>query len=88
QGLGWVALARGDEFEARSRYVEALSLYARIPEPFSIGQTHRRLARLAATPKDRAHHIQAAREAWLSVGRPDLIQELDTEFGPSPIAAG
>jgi len=63
-------------------------MYARIQERSSIAGTHRRLARLAATPEDRARHIQAAREAWLSIDRPDLIQELDTEFGPSPISAG
>jgi hypothetical protein len=81
-------MERSDSVEARRRFEESLSMYARIQEPFSIGATHRRLARLAATSEDRVHHIQAAREAWLSVDRADLIKELETEFGPSPILAG
>jgi len=44
--------------------------------------THRRLARVAANAEDRAHHIQAARAAWLKAERPDLLEALDKEFGP------
>jgi tetratricopeptide (TPR) repeat protein len=88
RGLGDIALEQSDSVEARRRFEESLGMYARIQKPFNIAGTHVRLARLAATPEDRARHIQAAREAWLSIDRPDLIQELDTEFGPSPISAG
>jgi tetratricopeptide (TPR) repeat protein len=68
---------------AKTHYEQALRLYERIPEPYSIGRTHQRLAGLAATREDRDRHLQAAREAWLSIDRPDLVKELDDEFKPS-----
>ncbi|HEV3459918.1 MAG TPA: tetratricopeptide repeat protein [Thermoanaerobaculia bacterium] len=80
--LGDIALARGDENEARDRFVEALSLYSRIAEPYSIGETHRRLARLARTEAERRRNVDAARAAWRSIDRPDLIAGLDQEFLP------
>ena len=36
---------RSDHDQARELFLEALELYAKIPEPYSIGMTHRRLAR-------------------------------------------
>ena len=69
---------------ARERWREALALYARIPEPYSIGSTHLRLARRAATPEEAAEHREAARKAWESIGRPDLIDKyLGKEAGPA-----
>jgi hypothetical protein len=44
-------------------------------EPYSIGAAHRRLARVAATPAEAAAHREAARRAWASIGRADLIAE-------------
>lgn len=80
--LGDIAAAQRDHLEAHRRYERALELYRRIEEPYSIGQTHCRLARIAGNHHDRALHLQAAREAWQKAGRPDLIDELDKEFGP------
>ena len=57
------------------RWREALALYAKIPAPYSIGSTHLRLARRAATPAEAAEHPQAARKAWELIGRTDLIDE-------------
>ena len=68
-------LARGEIALACRRWREALALYAKISEPYSIGQTHIRLARRAATPGEAADHRQAAREAWESIDRPDLIEQ-------------
>jgi hypothetical protein len=51
-------------------------LYARIPEPFSIGWTRFRLVELAGGA-ERAAHIAAARDAWPSIDRPDLVALLD-----------
>ena len=59
---------------ARELFNEALGLYARIQEPYSIGWAHKRLADVARDEDERARHIAAAREAWLSIGREDLVQ--------------
>ena len=74
-GLGDIAEALGEHDEARRLWREALTLYQRIPEPYSIGFTHICLARRAATPDEAEAHRDAARKAWLSIGREDLIAE-------------
>ncbi len=83
KSLGDIALERSDHEQARSRYEQALELYGRIPEPYSMGQTWRRLARLAGDDRQRQQHVQAARAAWERIDRPDLIKQLDDEFGSS-----
>lgn len=83
QGLGDIAFGHSRQDEARAKFDEALALYERIPEPYSIGQAHRCLARVASASSECARHLDAARAAWKSVGRDDLIAELDAEFGPS-----
>ena len=80
-GLGDNALEQSDHAGAAVHYQEALSLYGRIPEPYSIGQSHRRLARLATSSGERGRHVQAARDAWNSIARADLVHELEEEFG-------
>ena len=65
---GKIALACG-------RWREALALYARIPEPYSIGFAHARLSRRAATSAEADEHRQAARKAWESIDRRDLIEK-------------
>ena len=76
QGLGDTARADGDLPAAREHYEAALALYARISEPYSIGWAHHRLARLG-DGAERAAHAAAAREAWTSIDRPDLVDSLD-----------
>jgi tetratricopeptide (TPR) repeat protein len=80
QGLGDIALEHSEEDTARKRYKEALHLYRRIPEPYGIGQVHQRLARLATSSDERDRHLQAARDAWNSIARADLVQDLDKKF--------
>jgi tetratricopeptide (TPR) repeat protein len=81
QGLGDIALRVGARDEAGKRYLAALELYERFPEPYSIGGTRRRLARLASEEEGRRAHVSAARAAWRSIGRDDLLESLDAEFG-------
>ena len=45
-----------------------------------------RLARIAADENRRHDHVQAAREAWTSIERRDLVESLDREFGSSETA--
>jgi tetratricopeptide (TPR) repeat protein len=82
QRLGDIAVCAGNEAEARGRFEQALGLYVRIHDRLSMGWTHRRLARLAhADPPLRERHLSAIRAAWLGIRRPDLVADLDREFG-------
>jgi tetratricopeptide (TPR) repeat protein len=80
-GLADVARERGDRHTARSYYEEALTLDEQAHYPKHIGLTHRQLARLARTDAERVLHIEAARAAWMNIGRIDLLEELTSEFG-------
>jgi tetratricopeptide (TPR) repeat protein len=82
--LGDIALGRSDRDTARQRYDAALGLYARIQKPYSIGLAHHGLAGVARENNEHARHIAAAREAWLSIGREDLVRWLD-QVGSSAI---
>ncbi|MGH8615260.1 MAG: tetratricopeptide repeat protein, partial [Gammaproteobacteria bacterium] len=64
KSLGDIARDEGEAAVARQKYRKALALYQRIPEPYSMGWTHLRLARLAETDDERRAHAAAAREAW------------------------
>ena len=84
RGLGDIALARSDQDGARERYEAALGLYTRIQDPYSIGLAHKGLADVARDEDERARHVAAAREAWLSIGRGDLVRKwLDRSGGSS-----
>jgi hypothetical protein len=78
--LGDIASDRSDHDSARTHYETTLAIYERIPEPYSIGRAHRRLARIAADD-GRRRHVDAAKEVWQSIGRADLVAELIEEFG-------
>ena len=54
--------AAHDHQEARARYEEALPLYRRFPEPYSIGWTLVRLARLCAGTHQRVAYVHQARD--------------------------
>ncbi|WP_428267431.1 tetratricopeptide repeat protein [Haliangium sp.] len=79
--LGDIALARSEREQARTRYEQALDLYSRIPEPYSMGRTERRLARMSEDDGERAQRVATACRLWASIDRPDLVAELDEEFG-------
>jgi hypothetical protein len=76
QSLGTITLERSDHEAARSRYLDALSLYERISEPYSIGHTRLRLA-MISDGEERDRHLTAARAAWTSIDRADLVELLE-----------
>jgi hypothetical protein len=84
QSLGDVARDRSDLQTAQAQYEQALALYKAIPDPFSIGWALVRLARLEPADEARTRRWVAAREAWASIGRDDLIEERKDEFEPQP----
>jgi len=65
---------------ARQLFEQALALYQRIEEPYSIGMTHRQLARITDGAA-RQPHVQAAREAWTGIDRPISSPRSTQEFG-------
>jgi tetratricopeptide (TPR) repeat protein len=77
QKLGDMALDNSDQAIARVRYEEALALYISIPELYSVGWTHVRLANIANTTILRQRHLTASREAWQLIKRGDLVQRID-----------
>ncbi|MBS0535538.1 MAG: tetratricopeptide repeat protein [Proteobacteria bacterium] len=74
RGLGNIAQKYSDHETARQHYTLALGLYERIPEPHSIGWTY--FARATASQTDQQDNdLAAARQAWLSIGRSDLVEK-------------
>ena len=80
-GVGDVARACSDTAGAKTAFEEALRLYGKVGHRQNAGLAHRRLARVAGTEDERRRHVDAARAAWESIDRPDLVAELDEEFG-------
>jgi len=80
KSLGDVARERSDLKGARTRYTRALRLYQSIAESGSIGWTHVSLARLEDPGLVRTRHWTAARKAWASIDRFDLIDSVKAEF--------
>ncbi|MDC0740267.1 tetratricopeptide repeat protein [Polyangium mundeleinium] len=80
QSLGDIALTQFEHDAARSHYENALGLFAALKDDYSIGWTHYRLAQVAADPDIFKNHLYAARDAWLRIGRQDLIDDVNTEF--------
>jgi hypothetical protein len=81
QSLGDIAEAEGDRKAAEARFREALGLYSQIPEPYSMGWAHVRLARMAGYEAGRGGHVREARRLWESIDRPDLVEGLRKAFG-------
>jgi tetratricopeptide (TPR) repeat protein len=69
---------------ARTYYEAALSVYERLGNKLFVGLTCRSLAQVA-TGEERAAYIERAREAWKSIGRQDLIDDLEKSLS-SPAA--
>ena len=80
KSLGDIARRSSDHEGARAQYERALPLYQAIPEPYYVGWTLVRLARLDPPGDDRTRHWVAARKAWASIDRNDLIESIKNEF--------
>lgn len=80
--LGDIACRTGNVGQGALSYREALALYHRIPEPYAIGEIHRRLAKLATSDAERQGHLISAREAWRSIKRDDLVAQIDAQLNP------
>jgi hypothetical protein len=80
QRLGDIAQKGGDRDTAQERYGEALALYTRVANSYGIGKTHQRLAQVT-DGVERAGHIAAAREAWLSIQQADLVAKFLDPLG-------
>jgi tetratricopeptide (TPR) repeat protein len=78
--LGDVARKTSHLEEARSYYETALKLYTQIPDSYSMGWVWRQLARLSSDEAEKSRLIEAARQAWRSLGRLDLVRSLEQEF--------
>jgi tetratricopeptide (TPR) repeat protein len=72
RGLGDIALKRSDHDVARDCYQMALALFEQISDPYGIGMAHFRLTKLSKE-QERSRHLAAARAAWTSANRPDLV---------------
>ncbi len=77
QRLGDIARKHEDHDGARSLFENALRLFQLLSEPYSIGFAHTRLANLTDNPDLRHKHLEAARAAWTSIGRADLVALLE-----------
>lgn len=80
KSLGDIAFREGRTEEAAKLWSTALDLYESLSAPYSIGEVHYRLARIAVSDADRDQHIEAARGAWQSIDRFDLITDMEKQF--------
>jgi tetratricopeptide (TPR) repeat protein len=87
RALGDLAAARSLSDEARSRYTEALTLHGTVGDPSAIGLDHQHLALLARTIEERTLHADAARAAFTSIDRSDLVTQLEAELAAAQPAA-
>lgn len=84
KNLGVVALRQSKRGTARARFQQALLLYQATTAPYAVGWTHVRLARLATSNRTRTNHWRAARDAWTSIERQDLVRTIAPEFEHEP----
>lgn len=78
--LAEICSAEGDLEGAIRNWQQALAQFARLGDLQFVGDIHYRLALFVTDPAQRAHHLVAARAAWISIGRDDLVaQYLDDE---------
>lgn len=75
--LGLLAQRESNHETARAMYEQALRLFEGHAIPQFIGRAHQFLADIAPDEPTRQSHLDAARAAWSSIGRDDLIATLD-----------
>jgi tetratricopeptide (TPR) repeat protein len=78
--LGRLALALQDAAGARTCFLDALAAFQRTHATQNCAIVLEDLARVT-TGTERAPHLDAARAAWAEIGRPDLVERLNREFG-------
>jgi tetratricopeptide (TPR) repeat protein len=86
--LGDLEATTGDTEAARGLIGEALELYKRLAQPYSVGLAHRRFAQIAADAALRQEHLEAARQAWSSVGRSETVAEVERELDAGGAKSG
>jgi tetratricopeptide (TPR) repeat protein len=78
-GQGDLSLAQGDKAEAERHFRVALAIYERICRIDNIALSQERLASITEGT-ERAAHVQAGREAWLSMGLPAEAERVSQLF--------
>jgi hypothetical protein len=74
-----VSLAEGDKAEAERHFHVALALYERVHRIDGVALTYERIASVTVGA-ERAAHVQAAREAWLSINLPAEAERVTRHF--------
>jgi hypothetical protein len=80
KGFGNIALRGFDHDAATALFQQALELFSRIPDPYSMALARRSLAFAAPNHQTRREHLAEAKRLLTSIDRPDLVQRLAEEF--------
>ena len=86
KGLGDIDRQCSRSDLAQLAYEQALDLFRQVRNGLGVGVTLRRLAEVAADA-DRPELLAAAHKAWVSIGRSDLVDSIESPLGCGPSAS-